>query len=207
MKNFSSFVILLILFSVNIFGQRSNSKSSFISLFVGDLSILSENFVDVYQDKNDLTFGLGVGIPISTKISIDVSASYFNKKFINDNEILTIDFKKAEIKQLIFNAGFQYHLLPKKIIGLTLLLGANYSMVDEEWVNDVNEFIYEYESEGNFGFYGGANLELNLGYSPVALFSEVKYTYSAKPVIEYLDTYREIKFLGGLKVYLADRWH
>jgi hypothetical protein len=198
------FLFLILLTTSLTFGQKKSSNASFISFFAGDLSIQSEKFLDYYDSKNDLTFGIGFGFPLSNAISTDVSVSYFEKKStyiagLNNNA-------SALLKQLILNAGFQVHLLPNRIVGLSFLGGVNYSLIDEERKSQDGEFVYEIEDEGNFGVYGGANLELSLGRAPIAIFADAKYTYSWNPVLEYADTYREVKYTVGIKLYLTSRW-
>ena len=114
------------------FGQRYASNSPYISFFAGDLSIHSEKFTEFYESKNDLVYGIGFGIPVSNSISIDASASYFQKSanytFDTDFELLN----SIILKQLIFNTGVQINLMPNRIIGLSFLGGLNYAMIDEE---------------------------------------------------------------------------
>ena len=69
----------------------------------------------------------------------------------------------------------------------------------ENIIDDVEEW-------GNFGIYLGADFELSLGKGPVAIFGDAKYTYSWNPVLEYEDTYRDLKYTAGLKLYLKPRW-
>lgn len=197
--------VVLVITNVN-FGQKSSSSSVFFTFFAGDLSILPEKFTKYYDSKNNIIFGAGFGIPLSGSITFDGSFSYYEKesKFTPINT--TIQIENAFLKQYIFNAGFQYHLLPNRIIGLSFLCGANYAMVEEERIFNDTESDYKLEGNGNLGIYGGANFEISLGKGPVALYGDVKYTYSWDPILEYDDTYRDIKYTGGLKLYLSRKW-
>lgn len=205
MKNI--FYIFLISVTITNFtwAQKSYSNSVFISVFAGDMSILSQKFTDYYDSKNNAIFGIGFGIPLSGSISFDGSVSYYKKESEFNPEQELVYIRNAQLQQIIFNAGFQYHLLPNKLIGLSFLCGANYSMINEERVSS-NDEVYKLDGSGNLGLYGGANFEINLGRGPVALFGDVKYTYSWDPILDYGDSYREIKYSGGLKLYLSQRW-
>ena len=200
------FIISLLFLVSETAAQRNGSNSSFISVYIGDLSILSENFTDFYDSKNDLTFGIGFGIPISRSFTLDASISYYKKK--TDFTIpleLNSNFN-SELQQFIYNAGIQFHLLPNRIIGLSFLFGFNYATINEERRDENEDLIYDLNSNGNLGIYGGANFEINFGKSPVALHGDVKYTYAWDTILEYADTYREIRYTGGIKLYLANRW-
>lgn len=201
-------LLLFVTFSLSniTFAQRRGSNAPFIYLFGGDLSIQAENILDYYDSKNDLTFGLGFGVPLSKSFSFDVSASYFEKESKYQSLINLNSEETALLKQIILNAGFQLHILPNRIVGLSFLAGVNYSFVDEERTTDDGVFVYEIEESGNLGIYGGANIELSLGYSPVALFADARYTYSWKPILVYDDTYSELRYTAGLKIYLSNRW-
>lgn len=193
---------MCLIFPTIFWAQKSGSNAVFVSIFAGDLSILSPNFTEYYDAKNNIIFGIGFGIPLSGSITFDGSVSYYDKESANQK---IISFDNTSLRQIIFNAGFQYQLLPNRIIGLAFLCGANYSMINEERTLADKE-VYKLDGSGNIGLYGGANFEISLGRGPVALFGDVKYTYSWNPLLEYDDSYREIKYSGGLKMYLSQRW-
>ena len=205
MKNILAFAILLSL-AGSTFGQRYASNSPYVSFFAGDLSIQSEKFTEFYESKNDLVYGISFGIPVSNSINIDASASYFQK---SANYTLDIDSELTNsiiLKQLIFNTGVQINLMPNRIIGLSFLGGLNYAMIDEEKKDHEGKIIDDVEEWGNFGIYLGADFELSLGKGPVSIFGDAKYTYSWNPVLQYEDTYRDLKYTAGFKFYLKRRW-
>ena len=198
---------IFIVFTSNLsFAQRATSNTVFVSVYAGDLAILSENFLDSYGSKNELAFGVGFGIPLSNSYTLNTSATYFSKK---SNLAGTNQFDlqpKSALEQIIFNAGLQIHLLPNRIIGLSILCGLTYSLIDEEKKAAGGQLISETKGSGNFGVYGGANFEISFGRTPIALFGDVKYSYSWDPLLNYEENYREIRYTGGLKVYLTKRW-
>ena len=198
--------ILIICSSISL-AQRRSSNAPFISLFAGDLAIISENITKYYDSRNDVSYGIGLGVPLSRSLTFDVSASYYEKE--SQFSLNNLDEPDAEalLRQIILNAGFQINLLPNKIIGLSFFFGGNYAFVDEERRDNQGSLVYQLEDKGNLGVYGGANFEISLGKKPIALFGDLKYTYSWKPVLEFEDTYREIKYTGGIKIYLANRWN
>lgn len=123
---------MLVSFTGISFGQRYASNSPSIMFFAGDLSIHSEKLAEFYESKNDLVYGIGFGIPVSNTLTLDASASYFQKSgnYSVDSESELLN--SALLKQLIFNTGFQINLMPNRIIGLSFLGGLNYAMIDEE---------------------------------------------------------------------------
>lgn len=202
----------IILFAVIIFtsnfglAQRLITNTTYVSVYAGDLAILSENFLNSYGSKNELAFGLGFGVPLSESYTLNLSATYFSK---NSNFAELNEFApplNSSLKQIIFNTGLQIHLLPNRIIGLSLLGGMTYSIIDEEKKTQTDQVFSQISESGNFGLYGGANFEISFGRSPLALFGDVKYSYSWNPILEYEDTYREVRYTGGLKLYLSQRW-
>ena len=205
MKRIVFIFLFLSVYFIDSHCQNSEYKSSFISVYVGDLSILSENLNEYYGSKNDMTFGLGIGIPISRSLTFDASISYFQIKSNISPRLSEETSIESDLKQLIYNAGLQLHLLPNRIIGLSFLVGLNYATINEERVSD-NILMYDLEGSGNLGVYGGANFEINFGRSPLALHGDIKYTYSWDSLLEYDEQYRELKYTGGIKVYLANRW-
>lgn len=196
----------LFVFPLIILGQNSDSRSSFISLYIGDLTILSENFREHYGSKNDLTFGLGFGVPISHSITVDASISYFQKKKDFNPPINENSTARSNLEQFIYNAGLQLHLLPNRLIGLSFIFGINYATINEEWKNSDNITEYSLKDNGNLGVYGGANFEINLGRSPLAIHGDIKYTYCWDSILDYDENYRELKYMGGIKLYLAKKW-
>lgn len=206
MRNLILLIIITLAFSNPSFGQKRIGNAPFVSLFAGDLSIQAEKFLDYYDSKNDFTFGLGLGIPLGNSLSFDLSALYFEKESTYLSATNLNSQENAILKQIILNAGFQVHLLPNRIVGFSFLAGANYAIVDEERTNEEGQFVYEIEGEGNIGIYGGANIELSLGHTPFALFADARYTYSWKPILEYDDSYRDLRYTAGLKLYLSNRW-
>ena len=199
-------ISIIILVSNLSIAQRANSNAVSISIYAGDLAILSENFLESYGSKNELAFGGGFGIPISNSFTLNASVTYFSKKS-NLAELNEIDqLKKNSLEQIIFNTGLQIHLLPNRIIGLSILCGMTYSLIEEEIKAQSGELIADTKGEGNLGVYGGANFEVSFGRTPLALFGDVKYSYAWDPLLNYEKSYREIRYTGGLKFYLTKRW-
>jgi len=204
-KYITIFPFLLIFTQINL-GQKYISNAPYFTLFAGDLSILSEEIIEYYDSKNDLVFGVGFGVPVSNPISIDFSMSYFQK---NSNYPSATDFdsfNSAVLKQIFANVGFAANLMPKRIIGLSLQTGLNYAYIDEEKTDPSGNYIEEEEGYGNLGVYVGADFELSLGKGPIAIFGDAKYTYSWKPLLRYGNTYRDLRYTAGLKIYLKRRW-
>ncbi len=197
----------IILFTSNLgLAQRFTTNATYISVYAGDLAILSEKFLDSYGSKNELAFGVGFGLPLNNSYTLNISATYFGKnsnlaELSGSEQILN-----SSLEQIIFNTGLQIHLLPNRIIGLSLLGGMTYSIIDEEKEMQTGEIVSQINESGNFGLYIGANFEISFGRSPLALFGDVKYSYSWNPILEYEDTYREVRYTGGLKLYLSQRW-
>ena len=200
-------IILYCLFSQPGLAQSSSSKSISLSAYVGDLAILSEKFSKYYGSKNDFIFGVGIGVPLSTTLSLNTSATYFQMKSNLAEENQFNPIQNSVIKQIIFNTGLQINILPNRIVGLSLLAGLTYSLIDEKRKTTNGIIISKIDDGGNLGLYGGAMFELSLGRSPFSIFGDVKYTYVWDPLLIYENSYREIRFTGGLRIYLSRRWN
>ena len=199
-------VVLFCLLSQPGLAQRSNAEAISLSAYVGDLAILSEKFSEYYGSKNGFAFGVGIGVPLSTTLSLNTSATYFQKKSKLAEENQFDPIQNSTLKQIIFNTGLQINILPNRIVGLSLLAGFTYSLIDEKRKTPNGTIISKIDEGGNLGLYGGAIFELSLGRSPFSLFGDVKYTYAWDPLLTYENSYREIRFTGGLRIYLSKRW-
>jgi hypothetical protein len=201
------FLILISSFTLNSsFAQKLISNSAYITFYAGDLSILSEEFTEFYNSKNALIFGVGFGVPINNTLSIDASASYFQKK---SNYTLPTDLNSlnsAILKQVIFSTGLKINFIPQRVFGLSFLSGIKYAYINEERKNAKGVYLHEIEGSGNLGVYIGAEFELSLGKGPVAIYGETKYSYSWNPILEFEDTYRELTYAAGIKIYFSKRW-
>ena len=199
------FVLFCLISNIGV-AQPSSFNSVSLSMYAGDLAIMSEKFSDYYGSKNDFTFGVRISVPLNNTWSLNTSATYFQKK---SNSIAANQFDPAQnsvLNQIIFNSGVQINLLPNRIVGLSFLAGVSYSLIDEKRKTPNGTTVSKIEDSGNLGLYGGAIFELSLGRSPFSLFGDVKYTYAWDPLLVYENSYREIRFTGGLKIYLAKRW-
>ncbi len=148
MQKLTKQIFLLLLFPAFIFAQKSGSNAAFFSFFAGDLSIISENITKYYGSRNDLTYGVGLGVPLSRSLTLDCSASYYKKESRAPITEEKTDLSKSVLKQLILNAGLQLHLLPNRIVGLSFFFGGNYAFIDEERKGIDGNFVYEIEGRG-----------------------------------------------------------
>ena len=202
-------VLLFILFFLisNIgLAQPTTLNSVSLSVYAGDLAIISEKFSDYYGSKNDFIFGVRVGVPFNKTWTLNTSATYFQKKSKLAAENQLDPVQNSVLWQIIFNTGIQINLLPNRLVGLSFLAGFSYALIDEKRKTANGITLSKIDGSGNLGLYGGAIFELSLGRSPFSIFGDVKYTYCWDPLLVYENSYREIRFTGGLKIYLAKRW-
>lgn len=201
------FALMLFLFVGNqIFSQANNPNSGYFALHGGNYSIFSKNYQILYGSKPGFIIGSDLGISLSSKLSLAASVSYFQKEFEyipDDNTELQ---ENNILKQLILDVGIDINTFPQSIVDLYLQTGVTIAMIDEERKNTDGEFIYEIEGNGNFGVYAGGTLELNLGKSPISIFSSYRFYYSWKPLLTYNKTYSAHKIIFGLRLYFSDRW-
>jgi len=199
-------LLILIILTNNAIGRSKNLNSGYLSLQGGSYSIFSINYKTLYSSKTGLVLGTSFGIPISSKFSLYGSISYFQNEgeYIPDN-----NFAEQEnniLKQLIFDAGIEINLFPQNIVGLYMQSGFTIARIDEERKSSDGDFIYQTEGTGNFGIFGAAVLEINLGKSPISIFSEYKYYYSWNPLLEFDNTYHAHKITFGTRLYFSNRW-
>ncbi|MCB0730325.1 MAG: hypothetical protein KDC88_04765 [Ignavibacteriae bacterium] len=206
MKYFFLIFILLIIYTENNSAQILKRKASYLSIYAGNLRVQSKNFQSIYGSSDGLILGISTGIATSNRITIQGAFSYFGKESSYFTKGNIIEENTAIFKQLIFNGGVQYHLIPQSIFNISLLTGITFSLIDEESKNAQSEFIYENEGFGNFGIYGGISSEVSLAKGPIALFGELKYLYSWNSMLANDDSYSALMATAGIRIYPSKRW-
>ncbi len=117
MKTILTSCIILFLCISDIKAQ-AETKSAYVSLHGGLIYVSSDSFSKVYNSRFGFIFGGGIGLPISTRLSLYAKAALFRKsgvpviynyKFENNNWILESETKdgSAEFRQWLFNFGLQ----------------------------------------------------------------------------------------------------
>lgn len=199
-------LLLFLIFSKFLFAQKPENNSISLSFFIGGLSIQSDNFTKIYKSNTGLIFGSSLGIPVNDRFTLEGSVLYHQKesKYISALDGGTP--ANAIVKQVVAFGGFRYIIYSKSFFELGLCGGLSLAVLDEERVADDDKFLFAVEGLGNFGIYGGMNAEINLWKSHFAIYTNLKYLFSWAPVMKFDDTYRALFFVGGIKIYLTDRW-
>ena len=211
-------ILFLLMFSIStiIFPQNNNLKSVFFSAHSGIFLTSIENFDKTYDSNLGLVYGLGIGLPLSTRSYIYGRATLFSKTgtpliqtydFVNGTLVLVSETRDgtASFTQWIINGGFLYNFFLDPDWTLGLNGGITYSIVSEEQKNNSGAVRLSVDGSGVFGFFVGAVLEKNFDQSPISIFFEPQFNFMRSDVLNYTDNYGGLNLNLGLRYYFKER--
>jgi len=207
---------MLFLVSFTIFPQSNNLKSVFVSAHSGIFFTSIEDFDKTYDSNIGLVYGLGIGLPLSTRSYIYGKATLFSKSgaisvpnyaVVNGELVYVFDTREgsANFTQFIINGGFLYNLFLNKDWTLGLNGGLTYSIVSDEQKNGTGTIVLSVEGSGIFGFFVGAVLEKNFDQSPISIFFEPQFNFMRSDVLNYTKNYGGINLNLGARYYFDER--
>lgn len=212
MLNKIQILTIVMLSTVSIYAQSDSLKSSFFSLHSGIFLTSLENFDETYDSQYGFVYGLGIGMPLSTRLSIYGKATLFSKSgspviktynYENGTRTLVSESREgsASFTQWIINGGllYNYPINENWILGLNG--GITYSIVSEKQKNGGGDTILSIEGSGIFGFFFGGILERKFNKSSFSLFFEPQYNSSRSDVLNYVGNY------GGLNLNIGARYY
>ncbi len=215
-EKFFIFLILIISISSSIYSQKENLKSPFLSIHTGGFLSYLDNFDKTYDSQLGFVYGLGAGLPVSTRSYIYGKATLFSKTgtpiirtyYFDSGELVSMTEKRegiAEYDQWIINAGFLYNffLNPDWILGINA--GITYSIISEKQKNKSGERLSSIEANGVIGFFTGGIIEKNFDKSPFSIFFEFQLNFSRNDVLEYVGNYGGINSNLGIRYYFKER--
>ena len=208
--------LMMFFISILVFPQNNNSKSVFISAHSGIFLTSIENFDKTYDSNLGLVYGLGIGLPLSTRSYIYGKATLFSKtgtpliqtyNFVNGTPVLVSETREgtASFTQWLINGGFLYNFFLDPDWTLALNGGVTYSIVSEEQKNNSGAVRLSVDGSGVFGFFFGAVLEKNFDQSPFSIFFEPQFNFMRSDVLNYTDNYGGLNLNLGLRYYFKER--
>ena len=206
------------MFSISfvIFPQNNNFKSVFISTHSGIFLTSIENFDKTYDSNLGLVYGLGIGLPLSTRSYIYGKATLFSKSgtpviqtysIVNGTPVLVSESREgsASFTQWLINGGFLYNFFLSQDLTLGVNAGITYSIVSEEQKNNSGSVRLSVDGSGVFGFFFGAVLEKNFDQIPISIFFEPQYNFMRSDVLNYTENYGGLNLNLGIRYYFKER--
>lgn len=215
-RNVIRLFILLVLLLATGYGQSVATKSPYLSIHTGVFISSIDNFDKTYDSQMGLVYGLGLGLPVSTRSYIFGKATLFSKSgipvfqnysFENGSFVLTSEKRegKAKFTQWIFNGGFLYNFFLSSDWTLGLNGGIAYTKVSEEQKNNDGSAGFTLNGSGVLGFFVGGSIEKNFGTSPFSMFFEPQFNFTRREILTYVANYGGFNMNVGVRYYFKTR--
>ncbi len=198
-----------------IYSQTEVAKSLFISAHSGGLITSLEDFDKTYDSQAGFVYGIGLGIPFTTRSYLYGKATLFAKNGTPVNKTYGIENGKfvlisetkggtAKFTEWIFNAGYMYNffLSPDWTLGINGGISILKMKEEKKYIDGISTTS---DGTGLFGFFAGAALEKNFGKSPFSVFVEIQFNVSRGDVLQYVGDYGGVNINAGARYYLKAR--
>lgn len=216
LKKICFVITVLLLSNISNYSQSKVMDGFSVSLHSGVFRTSSENFDETYESPFGLVYGLGIGIPISSKSYLYGKATFFSKngvplrktyEFIDGNPVLVSEVKEgsAEFRQWIINGGYQHNFLLGNDFVLGINGGITYTTISEEYKDDAEQIKYSMNGYGMFGFFIGSVLEKSFTNLPFTIFFEPQFNFSRNDIIGITKNYSGFNINIGCRYYLGER--
>jgi len=209
-------LVVMLLSSFSTYAQSDNLRSPFISVHSGVFLTSIHDFDKTYDSQSGLVYGLGVGLPLSTRSYWYGKATLFTKSgtpviksynFENGMPIIVSEKREgyASYTQWIINGGILYNffLTPDWTLGLNG--GITYSIVSEEQKNNSGTIGSSISGSGIFGFFLGGVLEKNFDKSPFSIFVEPQFNFMQSAILSNFKNYGGLNLNLGVRFYFKNR--
>ncbi|MGE5379233.1 MAG: hypothetical protein ACM3KN_00195, partial [Candidatus Aminicenantes bacterium] len=137
LKRVISVLIFLFISHYQVFSQSNIPAPFYLSLNAGGFITAHENFSKTYDSNFGLTFGGGIGLPLSSKMYLTGRAVYFSKSGVptiyhyayDQNGELVTQTKDGSAKytQWFINGGLEYKVPLSESLTLYPMAGITYS--------------------------------------------------------------------------------
>jgi hypothetical protein len=209
-------IVFIFLCTESMYSQNENMRSPFLSVHSGVFLTSIDNFDKTYNSQLGLVYGLGVGLPLSTRSYIYGKATIFSKSgtpviqtynFGNGTPVLVSEIREgsATFTQWIINGGFLYNFFLSRDWTLGINGGITYIRVSEEQKINSGTMVSSVDGSGIFGFFIGGVLEKNFDKSPFSLFIEPQFNFSRSDVLRYVGNYGGVNINIGVRYYFKER--
>jgi len=209
-------LVLVLISSLSIYAQSENLRSPFLSVHSGVFFTSVDNFDKTYDSQLGLVYGLGVGLPLSTRSYLYGKASLFSKSgtpvvqtynFVNGTPVLVSEKREgsASYTQWIINGGFLYNFFLSPAWTLGLNGGITYSIVSEEQKNNSGTISLSIKGSGIFGFFIGGVLEKNFDKSSFSVFIEPQFNFMRSDILSNVGNYGGLNLNLGVRYYFKER--
>lgn len=213
MNKYLVFILIFIIITFNsIFSQNTQSKSAFISIHSGLFSSAVQYFSKTYDSNSGFVYGIGIGLPVSSRSYIYSKATLFSKSgvpvirsYIAPGIYTETKEGNAEFSQWIINAGFLYHFFLGKGFLLGLNGGGTFTSISEEIKNKEGNVTSSTKGSGALGYYIGGELEKNFKNNAFAVFTEIQYNSCRNDLLILVTNYGGINYNFGVRYYFRSK--
>jgi hypothetical protein len=210
-KLINSAIFLLLIGSSLLFSQSKESKSAYISVHSGFLHTSKEDFDKAYDSKWGLVYGLGFGVPLSTRTLIYVKATLFATNGTSSYRVYNDDTSMWEYRngtanftEWIYNGGVLYNIFLNIDWTMGVNGGLTYTSISEEQKKqDGRELLSKNGS--SLGLFIGGSIEKNFSKSPFSVFFETQYNLPLNEISDYIGNYGGLNLNLGFRYYFKNR--
>lgn len=199
-----------------VFSQSEKSSSQYLSIHTGLFITSIKDFDKTYDSQLGLVYGLGLGLPLSTRAYIYGKTTFFSRSGVpviktytyeSGVPVLVSEVREGTAKytQWIINGGFLYNFFLNQDWTLGLNGGVTYSIVSEELKNINGTVISSMDGSGIFGFFIGAVIEKGFNKSHFSIFFEPQFNLNRSDILRYVGDYGGLNFNIGVRYYFKER--
>lgn len=204
----------LLISSFELFSQTHVLARPYLSLSAGGFVSAQKNFSRNYNSNLGITYGGGIGLPVSRELYITGRATYFSKsgdayktdysydqngKLVSRTET---KYGTAKFTQWLINGGLECKIPLSESFTLYPTVGLTYSKYKEETKSSESTHSSSITASGMLGFYGGAGLEEKLGVIPLSVYAEAYYNFVHELLLDVLGNIGGTNINLGLRYYL-----
>ncbi|MFZ2323581.1 MAG: hypothetical protein WAV89_07790 [Ignavibacteriaceae bacterium] len=214
---FKKIILFIMIMNASIvFSQKENLKSAFLSVHSGAFLSSISDFDKTYDSQLGFVYGLGFGLPLSSRSYIYGKATLLSKSgtpviqsynFENGVPVLVSEIREgtSEFTQWIINGGYLYNLFLNQNWVIGINGGITYSIISEEQKNINGTVSSSVDGSGIFGFFIGVVIERNFDKSHFSVFFEPQFNFNRSDILRYVGNYGGLNLNFGARYYFKER--
>lgn len=200
-----------------LFSQTNVPARPYLSLNAGGFISARKNFSRNYGSNLGITYGAGIGLPVSSDIYVTGRATYFSKSgdaytyhytFDQNGRLVSHTETKdgtAKFTQWLINVGLEGKIPLSETFSLYPAAGITYTKYKEETKSSNSNLSSSSAISGMIGFFGGAGIEKKLEVIPFSVFAEAYYNLIPDLFSDLFGNMGGTNINLGLRYYLPRR--
>ncbi len=202
-----SMLFLLILSTNNIIAQESAKYSPFIVLMSGIYSPTYEQFDNIGSNKIGFTPQFLIGLPLSSKITLHLKYSYYEKNQFKSTfsriiqsgseKIVFSNVGSANYNQQYLNVGlgYEFQILNQTYLNIIGGIANSRIRLNQRYLPTWPEGF----NKGLIGYYLGLSIEEKINSFPLSLIVQAEYSSLTDNSSSPKGKYGGIGIVGGIK--------